>query len=655
MAEITSNLRLDTTKPNNAIVWAAQNDSNSRYIRICMYNGDSFVPADQGSTVTLNIRRPDGEQNAYVGVVNSDRSVTVPVPFWALELEGTCTCDISVYNSNRLTTLTFALRVKKSATVPSEIISDESRDIVTALIEDTQEATSDAEAAKSAALTAAQSASSAAASAESKGNAAEEAAGRASASATAADTAAGNAYAATTAANTAAARAEEAAASLEVDLTEIRADIAQNTSDISDLSGRMNTAEEDIADVEDELGLLEPKVTAAEDDIRYLRNSVDELESNKEDSGKKVEYILSNTPADNYPSVGATRNFVNQQIENRFNSLDASDIEYDDESDVGEALDDIYSELDRKQLISNKVNAIRSNPDNAHYPSELAVYNAIQQGGGGTSALMVTFTITGQDAGGNYTGVADKTYSEILAALAAKKTVGGQIALGTETYYSYSTNAGSSTVQFYIAAPGVIYSLAAEYSESGGTEQGATFTAYAYTLLGAGELAHLWSMNRYVIHAHEAQGAIFSYNWTTSLFSGSVTRLVAQLNTRNRKVMILRDLYTGNIVDMNIEDLYNTLNAAGVPCSYGVATASGANIAPNDNVLTFELPNNTALVYDSSSNGYLVIANSPFIVSETQAVLFAHYGTTSTAGGLFVDYTEQVKGRTSGIVLPTLS
>lgn len=471
---------LDVGGKNNLKVWAKQYDSNDRWITATIVNGDTIVKVDPESVVTINARREDDAQNSFVGEVNTDGTVNLPITYWMTFVAGTVSCDVSFYLDGRLSSLTFKLKVEEAATDPSEVIPVEDRDIVTALINDCQDATSEAETATESANIAAQTATTAASNANAKAEEAENAATNANEKAVAAETATDNAYAAATAANTAAQRAEAAAEQLDVDLTEIRSDIADNTRDIGTLGNQVHILEDDVSDCEDDIDLLKGRLTTAE-------SSIGSLSRNKEDVENKV-YQTNAQKNMKYYSVAGTDNAINQAISN----LKASNIPYDDDISIEEAMDELEYGIDTlnstKQSKVFKTNEIRQNADNDHYPSELAVKTYVDSQGGGTSAMMVTFTITGIDGSGNYTGDADKTYTEMSNALTNGEVVRGQISVNGQNFISYSTSLGSSTIRFYLASLVSIIELVAEWAGDGDNEGNAQFTVYATGIISPSQM-----------------------------------------------------------------------------------------------------------------------------------------------------------------------
>lgn len=247
MSEAIINLTLDTTGKNTARVWAKQYDSNTRYIKVTVVNGDEVISVPTTATVTINARRDyDDAQNAFVGEVNSDGTLLLPIAYWMVYYEGTVNCDISIYDDGRLSSLSFKLKVQEAATEPTEIIPDEDKDIVTDLIEQVQDAKADldvaianAETATEAANTATEAAEGATASANIATENAVNAANNASSAAADAEAATEESEAATSACLTAIQNA--------VNATESANTAAENAQRVADsVEGRINDIEEQI-------------------------------------------------------------------------------------------------------------------------------------------------------------------------------------------------------------------------------------------------------------------------------------------------------------------------------------------------------------------------------------------------------------------------
>jgi hypothetical protein len=94
---------------------------------VTLIHDNAPVEIPQNATVTINAHRTDGGQKSFEGVVNGDNTVTVPLAYWMLELDGTVKCDISVIdvdNDSKLTSTTFYIEVEKAAYSDGDIEHD---------------------------------------------------------------------------------------------------------------------------------------------------------------------------------------------------------------------------------------------------------------------------------------------------------------------------------------------------------------------------------------------------------------------------------------------------------------------------------------------------------------------------------------------------
>lgn len=228
MAQIIKEITVDVAKKNlfQAIV-AKQNDNNSRFLKVTLCNEGEKITVPSAASVIINAERADDSSAGFMGTVNSDGTVTVPLTSWMLALDDVVRCSISVIDTEeqKLTSTSFSIDVEAAEFSDTDITEDENYDILIRLISDCADAKLNCEtatakagsattaanlAAKSAndAATAANKAKEDADTATSSANTATKAANNA---ATAANTAKGNADKAAQDATTAAERAESAA------------------------------------------------------------------------------------------------------------------------------------------------------------------------------------------------------------------------------------------------------------------------------------------------------------------------------------------------------------------------------------------------------------------------------------------------------------
>lgn len=221
MAEIIREITVDVAKANvfQAIV-AKQFDSNSRFLKATITNNGEPLTIPPSASVTINALREDGNAEAFLGSVNDDGTITVPLSNWMLQLDGIVKCDISIVTADsKLTTTMFSLAVEEAAYGGSDISDDPNYDLLIQLLEDCSTIKEDCANATSAANEAASLANTKAGLADSKATLAANAAALAEEKAGLADTATSKANTATANVNTAITNAETATANAEAAAT----------------------------------------------------------------------------------------------------------------------------------------------------------------------------------------------------------------------------------------------------------------------------------------------------------------------------------------------------------------------------------------------------------------------------------------------------
>lgn len=136
---ITQEINLDVSRENAyRTIMAKQYDENSRFLKVTvLMQGEQMLVDKNLASVTLTVNRPDKSRKNFLGVVNDDGTVTVPLPTWLLLMEGTATCTISIIGDTgtRLSTLNFTVLVEKTYKPDDEEISDDPKyDLLTALV-----------------------------------------------------------------------------------------------------------------------------------------------------------------------------------------------------------------------------------------------------------------------------------------------------------------------------------------------------------------------------------------------------------------------------------------------------------------------------------------------------------------------------------------
>ena len=144
MAKIIREISVDVAQLNRfqAIV-AKQYDKQSRFLKVQLTNQDIPIFVDRDAVVTINARREDDAAKIFAGEVNDDGTVTVPLTYWMLELDGTVKCDISILVGidTVLTTTLFELAVEEAAADDEAISKDDDYGLLVTLIKEVQTTT----------------------------------------------------------------------------------------------------------------------------------------------------------------------------------------------------------------------------------------------------------------------------------------------------------------------------------------------------------------------------------------------------------------------------------------------------------------------------------------------------------------------------------
>lgn len=149
MATIIKEIEVDVSQLNRfAAIVAKQYDKQSRFLKVTLLDSGERIKVESASTAVINAKREDEVAKTFEGTVNADGTVTVPLTYWMLQLDGTVKCDISIITANKtvLSTTLFELEVQEAAAPDdSEIEKDDDYGILIQLIADVQ-AIKDAEA-----------------------------------------------------------------------------------------------------------------------------------------------------------------------------------------------------------------------------------------------------------------------------------------------------------------------------------------------------------------------------------------------------------------------------------------------------------------------------------------------------------------------------
>jgi hypothetical protein len=142
MAKVIHKIQVEVAKPNffQAIV-AKQFDSGSRFLQVTLADEGKKIEIAKGSTVTINARRSDGAEKKFAGTVNGDGTVTVPLVYWMLELEGKVHSDVSVTDAlgSTLTSTKFDIEVERASCKDGGVSEDDAEvDVLISLIKEVQ-------------------------------------------------------------------------------------------------------------------------------------------------------------------------------------------------------------------------------------------------------------------------------------------------------------------------------------------------------------------------------------------------------------------------------------------------------------------------------------------------------------------------------------
>lgn len=141
MAKIIKEITLDAVRDNaGCTVSAKQNDALSRFIKAKITADRKAVKFNSVATVMINALRPDGEAGGFVGELNADGSVTVPITSWMLAESGTVKCDVSVFDgTEKLTTMPFFITVEENLYNGEGIENKEEYTVLSSLMAEVQE------------------------------------------------------------------------------------------------------------------------------------------------------------------------------------------------------------------------------------------------------------------------------------------------------------------------------------------------------------------------------------------------------------------------------------------------------------------------------------------------------------------------------------
>ena len=128
MVKATIKKVLDTVRPNrNVTIVAVKGDYNARFVEAVIAVDGSPVDVSQSAVCTINAHREDGESKAFVGEINANGTVTVPITQWMLDIPDTdCRCNISVSSpDHKLSTTDFYVSVQNTPHEGDDVSEDD--------------------------------------------------------------------------------------------------------------------------------------------------------------------------------------------------------------------------------------------------------------------------------------------------------------------------------------------------------------------------------------------------------------------------------------------------------------------------------------------------------------------------------------------------
>lgn len=117
--EIIQNLQLELSGSNKIkTVYINQYEYNSRFLRIQLINNGKVFHVDQVNVASLEAIRPGGGVNDFIGTIEKDGKILIPLEYWIAEIFGTVRCKLSIVSpqGNKLTSTRFLIKVEASDT-----------------------------------------------------------------------------------------------------------------------------------------------------------------------------------------------------------------------------------------------------------------------------------------------------------------------------------------------------------------------------------------------------------------------------------------------------------------------------------------------------------------------------------------------------------
>lgn len=112
---ITQNISVDLLRQNtNPVIQAKQYDVNSRFLNVTVLADGEAVRVSQTDIVRINVLRADNESNSFVGTVNANGTITVPIDGWILLVPGKSKLSVSISSAtnSEIKSLSFQIYVE---------------------------------------------------------------------------------------------------------------------------------------------------------------------------------------------------------------------------------------------------------------------------------------------------------------------------------------------------------------------------------------------------------------------------------------------------------------------------------------------------------------------------------------------------------------
>ncbi len=149
MTKITRKISVDLARRGNSrLIFARQNDFNSRQIAINITNAGIPFKVEKTCAVLVNFARSDGESAAFCGTVEDDGSVSIVLGAWQLAVVGEVKCSVSIFSDSeqKLTSADFYLDVETALYTGDEISTDENYSVLIELMSEMSKINSEEEA-----------------------------------------------------------------------------------------------------------------------------------------------------------------------------------------------------------------------------------------------------------------------------------------------------------------------------------------------------------------------------------------------------------------------------------------------------------------------------------------------------------------------------